>query len=157
MRTPALLLLTGCVEGSVLDDMDVVEATLQDATVVFAGALVGFEAGGANLEVVTADGDMLDVPVTLAGPRLGMMAGVSVGTTIVDLPLLFDDREGAGIPGSDLLGTYDGWQYSGDVLVGFRAGALVNEALVAMPVGMLELGGGASVEYAWVTLAAPAE
>lgn len=147
------LLVVGCVgESTPLDGLDVTEATLESVTVVYVGAMLGFEAGGANLAVTTVDGEHLDVPVVLSGPRVGVMAGVSVGTSVIDAPLVLPTDEG-GFPGEALFGTYDGWQYAGELLVGFRYGSLFNESDVEIVLSMLQFGGEASIEYAWVTVA----
>lgn len=150
-----LPLLLACAPEGTLGDVDVTAATLADVTLFHAGAVLGVETGGATLEVQTADGDALEVPVTLSGPRLGLMVDAAFGWGMVDLPLVWFDGTGVGgtVPGSDLLGTYGGLEYSAAAGVGVHYGSLTNEAGVWMALNTLEVGAAGSVNYVWLTVA----
>lgn len=151
-RTWALLtLLPGCAEGNRLEDVRVVEAAITEVSVFRMGAIVGVETGEAVLEVVTAEGEELAVPIRLAGPRLGFIVDLVGGWGVVDLPMM--GLEGAGpdgIPGTDLLGTYEGVEYSVEALLGFHYALLTNEAEVTMPLTTVDLGAGGSTNYVWL-------
>lgn len=155
MTTPRtwvfLALLTGCAEGSRLEDVQVVDAVITEVSVFRMGAIVGVETGEAVLEVVTAEGDELAVPIRLAGPRLGFIVDLVGGWGVVDLPIMGMEAAGKeGIPGTDLLGTYEGMEYSVEALVGFHYALLTNEADLTMPITTLDVGAGGSTNYVWL-------
>jgi hypothetical protein len=136
-----LALLTGCAEGNRLEDVQVVEAVITEVS-VFRMAV---------LEVVTAEGDELAVPIRLAGPRLGFIVDLVGGWGVVDLPIMGMEAAGKeGIPGTDLLGTYEGMEYSVEALVGFHYALLTNEADLTMPLTTLDVGAGGSTNYVWL-------
>ena len=157
MRTgvaASFLLLTGCARGDTLVGVDIVDATLADVTLFYGGVILGVEAGGGTLRVTTVEGDALEVPVNLAGPRLGMIVDIAYGTGIVDIPLvipslLFGE---ASIPGEDLLGTYEGLEYAGAAIVGVHYAALTNASDVLMLVNTVDIGITGSFNYAWLTV-----
>ncbi len=148
--------LLACAAGTTLGDVDVTEATLADVTLFHVGAVLGLESGGATLRVQTTDGEDLEVPVALSGPRLGLMADVAFGWGMVDVPLVwFGDDYGPGGPvaGTELLGTYRGLEYSAVAGVGVHYGSLYNDAGVWMAMNTLEVGAAGSVNYVWLTVA----
>ncbi len=162
MTRAAILLLpaalAGCAEGSRLDGVDVIEASITDVSLFRVGAVVGVETGEATLEVATAEGEMLEVPVSLTGPRLGLMLDLAGGWGFIDLPLLWvvdgiQEPDDNLIPGTDLLGTYQGAEYSAVALVGVHYMTVTNEAGVWMPLSTLELGVAGSANYLWLTVA----
>lgn len=155
---PPLLTLLGCVEGNRLDEVEVVEAAITDVALFRVGALVGVETGEATLVVGTAEGETLEVPITLTGPRLGLILDIAGGWGIIDLPLLWtSDEPGLPLAGTDLLGTYQGAEYSGVALVGVHYGTLSNEAGVWMALNTIDLGVAGSANYLWLTMAEKAE
>lgn len=150
----ALVLLAGCGTGDQLQDLELVGAELLEVDLVAASAIVGVQSGEALLRVETTDGEVLDVPVRLSGPRLGSVFGLAYGFELVPLPLLTgaaESDEGA-FPGDALLGTYEGWGSDATAVVGYSAAMLVNEEGVQMPLVLLTLGASAGVGATWVTL-----
>jgi hypothetical protein len=144
-----LLLLAGCTSGDLLADVDVTDATLGDVRLGYAGAVVGLEVGSATLTVETTDGDTLDVPVVLSGPRLGLLLDAAFGFGIVDVPLIILDGP---VAGTDLLGTYGGLEYSAAAVVGFHHATLQNDADVMMQLSTIDLGVSGSTDWVWLTM-----
>lgn len=145
-----LALLAGCAQGNRLEDVRVVEAVITDVSLFRMGAIVGVETGEAVLEVITDEGDEMAVPVRLAGPRLGFIVDLVGGWGVVELPMGISVTGPEGIPGTDLLGSYEGVEYSVEALVGFHYAVLTNEADVTLPITTVDLGAGGSTNYVWL-------
>ena len=146
----SLLLAGACASGSRLEAMEVADVTLTDVKLFRIGAVAGVEAGGGTFEVVTAEGEDASVPVTLSGPRLGAMLDVAYGWSFIDLPLSW---EGDGVrPGTDVLGTYQGAEYSTVAGVGVHVAILTNEHGVTLALNSFDIGVAGSANYVWLTM-----
>lgn len=156
-----LLLLPGaaaCAPGDSLADLQVTDATIRDVHLFSALLVGGVDTGGATLDVGLLDGSRMDVPVTLAGPRLGFLFEVAYSWSIVDWPLLPAFHVGEeGLSGADLLGTYTGFEYGGEVVAGIHYGVLTNEAGMTLPLANLGVGVGADAGMVWLTMAEATE
>jgi hypothetical protein len=144
-------LLFACAPGTVLDDVDVRSADIAQVGMVHLGIIGGFEAGGATLDVRTADGGTLAVPVVLAGPMVGFLFDISGGGSVFPVPLVLDDEV---VPGSDLLGTYRGLQYGAAFVAGAHGTALFNDAGTGLAVFTVDAGLAGFAGEAWLSVAA---
>lgn len=151
---PAVLL--GCAAESPLAGVEVVSATIHDVTAFYMGAIVGMQVGGATLSATTVDGDVIDVPVSMSGPKLGLLLDISVGSEMFETPLVLGDLyidDGESVPGDSLFGSYEGLSYSADALVGVHYAALVNENNIYLVFGTVDFGLSTSVAQTWLTIA----
>lgn len=144
-----LALLLACAPPAELADLAVVGATLTDLVDVRAGAGLGLVIAGATLEVEEATGDTLEFPVTLAGPRLGLVVEGAVGVGYLDTPLWWS---GGTVSGDELLGTYSGLEYGGATGVGASSALLENEHGVNMIIGTIDIGASMTVGMEWLTV-----
>jgi len=147
--------LAACEPRTALEGVELESATLTDLGVFYAGVLVGVEVGEARLDVLTADGDELEVPVTLSGPRLGLVVELAFGVGIMDFELMpdIDVRDDDDVfQGEDCFGTYTGTEYAFSLLAGVHVAVLTNEAGTALPLGTATIGAAGGLDWVSVTM-----
>lgn len=117
----------------------------------------GGSSGRAVLDIVTTEGDTIDVDVDVGGGVVGGM--MEVGVTRLNAEAPFDLSLVEAPTGDDLLGTYEGFVASGVILIGAELHALENEQHISLDHGgfATNLGLSMLVGHEWLTLSVSAD
>ena len=144
--------LGACEPRTGLEGVELESAAVTDFGAFYFGVVLGVEVAEATLVAETTEGDTLEVPITMSGPRLGVVVELAYGMGVGEFPLLHDvadDGEGVFL-GEDCFGSYQGFEASAGVIGGLHYTMLSNEAGTVMPILSVPIG--AAGGFNWVSV-----